>query len=165
MARAQGWRPVLGQRRHRSHPRSCWHSDRFCQGYARPDRAASGGRSIEGERGAVSSARRKRNRLRNLHAGPCGHHHQLERGGCTLQGLYSRRNPGSEFLPLLLRSRSHGGHPLPRFGDRGTRGPFRSRRVAHPQGWLALLGQRRHRRHPQPDGRATRFREDYARPH
>ena len=139
----------------RTHGRAC---RRECQAGGRGGTARTGRR-------ALPAPGRRRQGLRALHAGPDRHRHQLESRRPAHQGISrhrDRRPKLREFLHGGGPRRRHAG-PCARNGE--ARGQVRGRRVARPQGRVAILGQRHHQSHPRQGRPPARFCQDHPRHH
>ena len=104
----------------------------------------SGGRQREAE-GRFRHPGRGRRRLRHLHAGPAGHHDQLEHRRRAHQGLSPQRDRRPAFSRFYTDEDRAAGLPAEGARDRGARGQVRGGGLARAQGRHALLGERRAR--------------------
>src|SRR5437867_907933 len=120
---------------------------------------------ITGKRGAVSSAPRRHQGLRSLHARSRRPRGQLECRGSTHQGLQHRGDSWQAHLVLLYSRGSGSRHACAHLTECNRHGPLRGTRITGPQRRLYLLGPRCDPPHLRRLGEAPRFLQSSARRH
>ena len=113
--------------------------------------------------GPVPPARRKRQGLRHLSPGRRGARSELERRCPAHQGVRRVRDHRQALLDLLSGQRDPTGQARLRAARRDRGGPLRRGRLAHPERWDALLGERRHHGAARRQRSAGRLRQGHAR--
>ena len=112
--------------------------------------------ALRRERGALPPAGPGRHRLRHLHAGPDGPHHQLERRRRADQGLPAEEIIGQHFSLFYTEEDARAGEPARR--SRPPRAKAASRRRAGACARTARAsGPRRHRSDPRRRGELIGF--------
>ena len=140
-------------------PRRRRRADRLRQDHPRHDRAdARRKQSLRESERTLPAAGPGRHRLRDLHARPEGHVTNWNAGAAAHQGLCRRRDHRAAFLAASTPTRiATPACPRRALRDRRRDGPLRGGGLARSQGRQPLLGERRHRRDPDDDGKLIGF--------
>ncbi len=171
VAGAQGRLALLGRGQHHRAARSAGRALRLREDHARPDRppqgrarAAATRRRAAAQRGALSSDHRRGRGLCHLHARPAGARGDLEQRGRAAQGVHGQRDHRPTLRALSHRRRRPRRPLRAGAGPGRPRGAGRERRLAPPQGRLAVLGLRGADGDPKRERRALGVRQGDARP-